>query len=143
MRGLRLGLNFQAGKGTPDPFAEAPIIALVADDLELDPPAYSFTSDQDGTLRWDFHSGGTAPASGAGDIATGTDTADIGVNNFTIDLSAYLEETGFLYFRVSNVNGTSNVLKSQEITVPGLVVTDRFGSVVNDRAGSPISVRSA
>lgn len=108
-----------------------PTLALVADDLELDPPVYSFDSTAAGTLRWDFHSSATPPAAGAGDIATGTQEAVAGQNDISLDLSAHANVTGYLHFRIDG----SNILTSQEITVP-----DGFADYTPVSAVSPINV---
>jgi hypothetical protein len=94
-----------------------PVLTLIEDGLEEATPFYSYSSTSGGTLRWDFHTNITPPAAGSGDLATGTEAISAGISVFDIDLSPY-PGTGYLHFRVSNVAGTSNILTSQQITVP-------------------------
>ena len=122
---------------TPPVPEPGPVLTLILDDLELDPPVYSFSSDQAGTLRWDFHTSATPPAAGAGNIGTGTQAAALGANSFNLDLAPYLNQTGYLHFRV----GASNVLTSQVITVPGTVILDRFVATIRDRAAATLNTR--
>jgi hypothetical protein len=110
---VRGPLGSQSGGGS------APVLSNFVDDLAEPVPYVAFDCDQSGTGYWDFHSSATPPAAGAGDIATDTFAASPGTIEPTIDLSAYPGETGYLHFRVVNGNGTSNILTSQVITVPG------------------------
>jgi hypothetical protein len=101
-----------------DPEATPAVLSGFVDDLEVDPPALLFDSDQAGTVYFDYHTSATPPTLGAGDVDTYTDTAVSGANNFELDLSAYAGQTFYVHIRLSNGNGTSNTLTSQEITVP-------------------------
>jgi hypothetical protein len=100
-------------------------------DIVSDPPEASFNSRRSGTLAWDFHSLPTAPALGAGDIATGTGGAIVaGQNDLTVDLSAYPAETGYLYIWVTDGPLVSNFIRSPQFTTAG------SGSVVDEGAST-------
>jgi hypothetical protein len=121
----------RAASGSPRTFdlaiADTPVLTLVADDLDQDPPVYIFDTTQSGTVTWDFHSSATPPAVGAGDIATGTIAVTAGEVEAELDLSAYTGETGYIHWRQAD----SNILTSQEITVASagsFAPADLFGA---------------
>jgi len=109
-----------------DPDALPAVLSDFVDDLEVDPPALLFTSDQAGTVHFDYHSSATPPAVDGGDIGFDTDTAVSGANNYSLDLSDYAGQTFYVHIRVTNSNGTSNTLTSQEITVALIDVPQHF-----------------
>lgn len=114
LSGLRLGLGRRGGGSS----VSVPVLSNFTDNLDQDPPNALFDSSEAGTLTWDFDASVTPPAKGAGSIGTGTDSVTSGANDINIDLSAYPGETGYLHLRVANAAGDSNVLTSQEITIP-------------------------
>lgn len=95
------------------------VLSNFVDNLDQDPPIVGFDSNTAGTATWDFDTSATTPNIGTGNIATGTFAVDAGPNNITIDLTGLEEQTGYLYFRVTD---QSNVLSSQVITVPGVQI---------------------
>lgn len=104
----------------------ANLLTNFVDNLDQDPPEVRFDATLAGTVTWDFHSSATPPSKGAGDIATGTDSVIAGANSLPLDLSAYPLETGYIHFRVTSGELESNVLTSQEITVPAFSPTGLF-----------------
>ena len=112
--GSRSSFGPQSGGGGG---VAAPVLTLVVDDLEQDPPVYLFDCDVACDGYWDFHSSATPPAVGAGDIGTGTFALIAGENSFDVDLSEFASQTGYLHFRGINGGGESNILTSQVITV--------------------------
>ena len=115
---MQLGISLSIGRLRAILAADAPALSDFVDDMELDPPAVSFFSTATGVLTWDFHTSATPPAKGAGDIGTGTDTISAGANSRSFDLGAYELQTGYMHFRATNGAGDSNILTSQQITVP-------------------------
>jgi hypothetical protein len=91
-----------------------PTVTIVADNLDDDPPSLRLNYSASGTLTWDFHSVATAPAPGEGDIATGTQAVTAGEFDFSIGLSSYLGETGYLYLSLDG----GPAARTQEFTVP-------------------------
>lgn len=106
-----------------------PTLELTIDNLDQDPPAFTLVASDAGTVTWEFHSTSTAPAKGAGDIATGTFAVVSGSNSGSLDLEAYQNETGYLFFRLT-VSGVDSLPTdaSQEITVPIIRPTFVSGS---------------
>ena len=109
---------------------QAPVLFSFVDNLDQDPPIIFFNSTEAGTLYWEFNTTATDPGQGLGDIGSGSAAVVAGANTVEIDLSAYPDDTGYIIFRVTNDAGASNVLTSQEITVPvaltNLVVNGTF-----------------
>jgi hypothetical protein len=108
--------------GSRSPFGsqsvEVAVLTLIEDGLEEAIPFYSMSSSAAGTLYWDFHSSATPPAVGTGDHLFGSQAIGSGITVWDTDLSAAAGETGYLHYRVTNSAGTSNILTSQQITVP-------------------------
>jgi hypothetical protein len=123
-----------------DPDAPVPVLTLIEDGLEEASPFYSMLSSAAGTLRWDFHSSATPPAAGAGDHLFGSQAIGSGITVWDTDLSAAAGETGYLHYRVTNGAGTSNILTSQVITVPGASEADTLLSTWADSGGGLAAV---
>ena len=143
MRSIRSPLD-----GFRSPFCKRPggaplVLTSFVDDLELNPPSVSFVSSQEGTLYIDYHTGAAPPALGAGDVGGTTQAITIGPWSGTLNLSAFSDQTFRIFFTLLyDTDKVSNTLISQEITVPGTAILDRFGSAVLDRAASPINARA-
>lgn len=93
-----------------------PALSDFVDDLDETPPIATFTVSEDCTITWDFHSSATPPAKGAGDIGTGTFPATAGNDSYELTLP---DGTGYVHLRGTDFDGDSNVLTSQQITIPG------------------------
>lgn len=115
--------------GIPQPFGKigvslgvAPVLSAFGagsvDNLDLDPPSVFIESTESGTCYWDFHSTNTDPGQGNGDITSGSFAVTSGTSEAELDFDGFEGQTGYVFFRVVNDAGTSNVLTSQEITVP-------------------------
>ena len=125
---------------------ELATLSIIQNNLQPDGTGVIIYANRSSELVWDYHSSATAPASGQGDVAAGTVSADAGANTLPLDLSTYANNN-YLFINGLSIGQITNTATALSIevyagapvsrTLTGL--TDNI-AVIGDHAAIGISL---